>query len=90
MPDNPVNQAQLFVTGRLSGQQYEFTLTETTKGQVYTRTYRGTISPDDEVTFPNDLNSRTQTMCVAVAMCLKYPNTYEGDSRPGAASTRRI
>lgn len=89
MPDNPVNQATIYVSGSLRGQEWQFTLTETTKGNIYTRTYRGMITQDDEVTFPNDLNSRTQTMCVAVAMCLKYPNTYEGDSRPGSASTMR-
>jgi hypothetical protein len=88
MMDNAVKNAQLFVSAKYKGGEYELTLTEQTGPQVYTRTYRGTINSDDEITFPNDLSSRVQTLCVATALNLKYPSTYEGDSRPGAASTR--
>jgi len=82
-------RTQIFISGSLVRENYEFTLTENNGPNVYTRTYRGTIDADDAVTFPNDLTSRVQTLCVAVALCLKYPNTYEGDSRPGSASTLR-
>ena len=57
-----------------------FTLTEQNGKEIYTRTYDCTIDDTDHITFPNDLTSRIQTLCRAICLCQKYPNTYEGDS----------
>ncbi len=57
-----------------------FTLTEQNGREIYTRTYDCTIDEADHVEYPNDLTSRIQTLCRAICLCVKYPNTYEGDS----------
>lgn len=57
-----------------------FTLTEQNGKEIYTRTYDCAINDEDVITFPNDLTSRIQTLCRAICLCQKYPNTYAGDS----------
>ena len=78
---------QLTITATKSGENVTFTLNEFNgKEAEYHRTYDCTIDGADNITFPNDLTLRIQTLCRAICLCMKYPNTYEGDSRPSESS----
>lgn len=54
--------------------------TQTTGKEIYTRTYIARIDDEDQVTFPNDLTSRIQTLLRSLCLCIKYPNTYADDA----------
>jgi len=87
------DKTQLFITALKSGEHCTIALTEPTADGFYNRSYACTIDAFDNITFPNDLTDRIQKLCVAVCLCLKYPNTREGDSlaaskMPPAAPSR--
>ena len=55
-----------------------FGLTEIKGHDIFAKTYDVTIDDADNIIFPNDLTMRMQTLCRAIALCSKYPNTYAG------------
>lgn len=77
---SPTRPGYLSIGGSKSGEKIQFTLNQQNGEVTYARTYNLTINDADEVTFPNDLNARTQMLCKAIALVMKYPNSYEGDS----------